>query len=181
MMITHNKIHPKVYEVSKADDTVPAGIVMLTLKQDLYDPKRDNPDLMVCDYYADTGDVIIGPQADVEDPTSTGEIIFMAVNSDGELEPCDTPAGLGIGQMYYLSATSSINELNTQWKVTLTGDYTDDERVELERLMVVRKVDNTTISLKPGKSNRLKGLNFKVTACDIDKGYESTTIVEVNT
>ena len=181
MMITHNKINPKVYEISKVDDTTPAGIEIVTLKQVLFDPKRDNVDLMVCDYYADTGDVIIGPQADVEDPSITGEIIFLSVNSDGELEPCDPPLGLDIGQMYYLSATSPEEELHMQWKVTLIGDYADKERVELERLMVVRTVDDTTISLKPGKSNRLKGLSFKITACDIDESYESTIIVEVNT
>ena len=50
-LITDNKIHPLAYVVTKREDTVPLGVTKLTLAQCDYDNKRDNIDLMICDYY----------------------------------------------------------------------------------------------------------------------------------
>ena len=175
LMITHNQLHPKVYEVSKVDDTTPAGIVQLTLKQVLYDPKRDNPDLMVCDYYDDGGDVAITKPSTSEEPSTTSTIMYMAVNTDGELEPAEAPLALSIGTLYYYGADFD----GAQWRIELEGDYDDATRRALEKLMVIRKVDDSTISIRPGKSNKIKGLTFKLIVCDIDGGHESSINLEV--
>ena len=162
MMITHNAINPKCYMVSKADDTTPAGIVKLTFKQDDYNPKRDNTNLMVCDYYNNSGDIVIDGDIPEPDPT-TSTIVYMVINSDGELEESSSSIPLLlIGETYYFSAPSP------EWRITLVGDYPDDERLSLEKLMVIRKINDTTISLRPGKSNRLKGLTFNLSAGDED-------------
>ena len=162
MMITHNAINPKCYMVSKADDTTPAGIVKLTFKQDDYNPKRDNTNLMVCDYYNNSGDIVIDGDIPEPDPT-TSTIVYMVINSDGELEESSSSIPLLlIGETYYFSAPSP------EWRITLVGDYPDDERLSLEKLMVIRKINDNTISLRPGKSNRLKGLSFNLSAGDED-------------
>ena len=160
MMITHNIINPKCYMVSKADDTTPAGLVKLTFKQDDFNPKTDNPSLLLCDYFTDSGDIAVGdniPQAGVS------KIKYMIINSDGELEESNSQAPvLIIGETYYFSAT------DPQWRIQFVGDYDEDSRITLEKLIVIRQVNDTTISLRPGKSNKLKGLSFILSAGDED-------------
>ena len=166
-MITHNQINPKCWMVSKADDTTPAGIVKLTFKQDEYIPQRDNPTLLICDYYTNSGDIVV--DADIPEPI-TSTIRYMVVNADGELEQSDSPIpSLQTGETYYFSADTP------EWRITLVGDYPEEERLALEKLMVMRNVDSSTISLRPGKSNRIKGLQFILSAND----EEGAIILEV--
>lgn len=158
MMITHNLINPKCYMVSKADDMTPAGLVKLTFKQDEFNPNRDNPSLLLCDYYTNSGDIVI--DSDIPEPISS-TIRYMVINADGELEESESSVPhLQIGQTYYFSADSP------EWRITLIGDYDEDERLALEKLIVIRNVDSNTISLRPGKSNRIKGLQFNLSAND---------------
>ena len=160
VMITHNVINPKCWMVSKVDDTTPAGLVKVTFKQDEYNPTRDNPTLLLCDYYTPSGDIIV--DGEIPEPL-TSTITYMVVNADGELEEStDSVPALQIGQTYYFSATAP------EWRINLVGDYDDDERLTLEKLMVIRNVNETTISLRPGKSNRIKGLQFILSAGDDD-------------
>lgn len=181
--MTVNDLHPNCYMISKVLDMVPKGVLKLSMKQDDYDEKRDNVTLRVCDYYNDTGDVIVDEPVGTGDPCFTSEIVSMMVNTDGELEPSNVPEhSLSIGKTYYYSATFSDENITAQWRIRLVDDdekYTEKERLELERLMVIRDVDSTTISLRPGKSNRLKGLHFTLIVCDINGEYESTYDVEV--
>lgn len=50
-LISDNQEHPIAWEVSKIEDTFPPGIIFITLKQDLFNPKTDNKELMIADYY----------------------------------------------------------------------------------------------------------------------------------
>lgn len=50
-LLSENQMHPSSYTVIKIEDTFPCGIIKVTLKQDLYNPETDNPDLMIADYY----------------------------------------------------------------------------------------------------------------------------------
>lgn len=50
-LISDNTTNPLAWEVSKREDTYPVGITHITLKQSLYDPKKDNAELMIADYY----------------------------------------------------------------------------------------------------------------------------------
>ena len=174
MMLTYNKINPKIYMVSKVDDTTPPGVVQISFKEDEFDAKRDNVELLVCNYYNDSGDVIIVKPKTPEE-YSTSVITYMSVNNDGELEQSTAPEFLSTGVMYYYSTDFS----DAQWRIELQGDHSEDDRLAIERLMVIRKVNDNTISLRPGKSNKLKGLQFKLKVCDINGDHESSIDLEV--
>lgn len=163
-MITHNQINPKCYMVSKVDDTTPAGLVKLTFKQDEYNPKRDNPALLLCDYYNNSGDIVVN--GDIHEP-SESTIKYMIVNEDGELEEADSSAPmLELGKTYYFESDGS------DWRITVLGDFSEEERLSLEKLITIRNVNDTTISLRPGKSNRIKGLQF-----NLSSGSETGAII----
>lgn len=182
MMITHNAINPKCYMVSKVDDTTPPGIIKVTYKQDDYNPKRDNPALMICDYFDDSGDIMVEEPVGSNDPCKTSTIYYMVVNRDGELEVSSPQPTLELGATYYWMAEFSDPEVEVQWRIRLIDDdesYTEKERLELERLMVMRDVDDRTISVRPGKSLRLKGLKYQLIASDINGDFESKVELEV--
>ena len=50
-MLSDNEIHPRVYAVSKLEDTFPPGLTKVTLVQEHYDPAVDNAELKICGYY----------------------------------------------------------------------------------------------------------------------------------
>lgn len=50
-LISDNQVNPMAWHVSGPSDTFPLGITKLVLKQDLYNPATDNPELMIADYY----------------------------------------------------------------------------------------------------------------------------------
>ncbi len=54
-MLSYNKIHPRVYKVTKNNDTTPPGIIKLNFKQDFYNKQRDHAELGICDYYDESG------------------------------------------------------------------------------------------------------------------------------
>jgi hypothetical protein len=183
IMMTVNDLHPNCYMISKVLDMVPKGLLKLSMKQDDFDAKRDNIALKVCDYYNDTGDVVIQEPVGSNDPCLTSEIKYMTVDSDGEMIESASPyTTLVVGETYYWRAIFSDEDVAAQWRIRLIDEddsYTEKQRLELERLMVIRDVDNTTISLRPGKSNRIKGLKFKLIVCDINGDYESAIELEV--
>lgn len=72
-MLTTNKIHPKTYTATKVEDTFPSGIVKVTLAQDHFNPKTDNVDLLVCNYYSSTNSNVV-PKSE-SSAKDLGEII----------------------------------------------------------------------------------------------------------
>lgn len=183
-MITHNKIHPSCYIVSKIRDIEPSGIIKLSLKLDELDPSRDNIDLLLCDYYNDTGDVVVAKPTPVDpDPAKTSTITYMTINADGELEPsADEITALALGQTYYFTASFSSSNIDAQFRIILDDEsMSEDERIAIERLMVLRDIDNNTVSLRPAKSKKLPGLKFILNVCDLEGNYSSSINLEVAT
>ena len=178
--VTVNKINPNCFMLSKILDVVPKGILKISMKADDWNPKRDNLELLVCDYYNDTGDIVVDEPVGSDDPAKTSTISYMEVNSDGELEEATAPEYLDIGHTYYYSATFSDENVHAEWRVKLIGDEDESERIALERLMVLRDVNDKTISLRPGKSSRIKGRRFQLEVCDLNGDYESNIEVEVS-
>lgn len=179
-MIALNTVHPNCYMVSKVLDMTPKGIIKLSLKQDDFDPSRDEPAFLLCDYYNDTGDIVVEkPTPDPLSPTSS-TITYMVVNDDGELEPSIDFPILELGKTYYYSATFSDEGVDAQWRIILDGDYSDEDRAAIERLMVLHDIDDHTVSLRPAKSKKLGGLKFKLNVCDINGDYNSSIDVEVS-
>lgn len=177
--VTVNEINPNCFMVSKILDIVPKGILKLSMKQDDWNPKRDSLEFLICDYYNDTGDITIDEPIGSSDPDKTSEIVYMAVNADGELETAAAPTILNIGETYYYSAIFSDENVATEWRIKLVDPIDETERVALERLMVIRDVDKRTISLRPGKSSRIKGRKFQLEVCDVNGDYESVIELEV--
>lgn len=177
MMISNNTLHPDCYMVTKVNAMAPQGILKLTYKEDDYNPKRDNVELGVCDYYNNEGDIVVEEPA--VEPTVTSQIEYMVVNADGELEVSSEFPTLTIGNTYYYHAVFDDNTLSRQWRITLIGDYDDETRYALERLMVIRNIDDETISLRPGKSNKIKGLTYELSVSDINGNNAAAITVEV--
>ena len=177
MMISNNTLHPDCYMVTKVNAMAPQGIIKLTYKEDDYNPKRDNVELGVCDYYNNEGDIVV--EEPTVEPTVTSQIEYMVVNADGELEVSSEFPTLTIGNTYYYHAIFDDNTLSRQWRITLIGDYDDETRYALERLMVIRNIDDETISLRPGKSNKIKGLTYELSVSDINGNNAAAITVEV--
>lgn len=175
-----NEINPTCYMISKVQDMVPVGIIKFTMKLDDYNPKRDNIPLRVCDYYLNTGDISSPEPTGEDDPEKTSTITYMVTNADGELEPGSEMPKLVIGTTYYFSVAFSNDddESTGQWRITYS-DQDDENRLAYEKLMVIRNVNDTTISLRPGKSNKIKGKTFTLAVCDANGNYESSITVEV--
>lgn len=186
IMISLNVINPNCYMISKIGEMTPQGIIKLTLKQDDYNPKRDNPSLMLCDYYNDTGDIIADQvilEDDIENPPT---IIKMVVDANNELNvgsPVFEPLVIDIGETYYLRAV--FNESNTEahWRIVLIdneNNYSESDVIALEKLITIRNVDKTTISLKPAKAQKAKGLHYHLIVSNIEGNQFSEIELEVN-
>ena len=183
-MITNNDLNPNCYMVSKVNDMTPPGIIKITLKQDDFNPKRDNIELRICDYYSNEGDTLVPkPDATIPiDPNNQSLIVKMLPNEDGELFWDFTNTPLEIGETYYYYCWFYDRDVKRRWRITLVdenNEYSDDERYALERLMVIREYSNNTIQLKPGKSNKIKGKTFQLIVSDIDGNHEATLNLEV--
>ncbi len=199
-VMSHNKINPKVYEITKVVDLNPMGVINLTLKQDEWDEKRDNKELLICNYYDDTGETqIVIPEAEPQDTTLTSYIYTAHINEDGELEldMVDQETRdrdynkLKINGTYYFVAeyyTGTVGgeqvidpDRKSEWKLNLkdTDGLTDAEIKHLDNMMVMEIIDDNTISIHPKRAKTLIGHTFKLTVTDMTGESRSTMDVEV--
>lgn len=199
-VMSHNKINPKVYAISKVVDLNPMGVINLTLKQDEWDEKRDNRELLICNYYDDTGETqIIIPEVEPQDTTLTSYIYTAHINEDGELEldlvdqeTRDTDYNkLEINGTYYFVAeyyTGTVGgeqvidpDRKSEWKLNLkdTDGLTDAEIKHLDNMMVMETIDDNTISIHPKRAKTLIGHTFILTVTDIVGESRSTMDLEV--
>ena len=199
-VMSHNKINPKVYEITKVVDLNPMGVINLTLKQDEWDEKRDNKELLICNYYDDTGETqIVIPEAEPQDTTLTSYIYTAHINEDGELEldlvdqeTRDRDYNkLEINGTYYFVAeyyTGTVGgeqviepERKSEWKLNLkdTDGLTDAEIKHLDNMMVMETIDDNIISIHPKRAKTLIGHAFTLTVTDMTGESRSTMDVEV--
>lgn len=181
-MLTNNIINPNVYEVTKVTDLSPQGIIKLTLKQDEYDQVRDNIDLLLCDYYDDSGEIKIKEQNNNEQSGQTSIISWMFVNDDGELVENDGSYSeeLHLGKMSYFSVSFPDEDIDPEWRTHLIGDeFTEEEKRYYEKLLVLTKYDSQTLGLRPGKASSLIGKRFNLTVQDAAGLYKSEIELEV--
>lgn len=185
--ITTNELNPDLYMVSKINNTVPQGIIKVTLKSDDLDLSRDNIDLMIADYYSDSGqikvDIETSPHPDI---MKTSQIFKMVVNPTGILE-VDYPVTktdketIRLGESTYYNVIFSDDNIDPEWRVELISDISgrDKDKSYYENLIKVTEFDDTTVSIKAAKASSLKGLQFKLIVSDINNEYESYAILEV--
>lgn len=199
-VMSHNKINPKVYEITKVVDLNPMGIINLTLKQDEWDEKRDNRELLICNYYDDTGETqIVIPEIDPQDDTLTSYIYTAHVNENNELEidyvdqevRDNDYNKLQINGTYYfvveyyrgIVGGSQVVEYDRkpEWKLELkdSNGLTDAEIKHLDGLMIMDVIDDNIISIHPKKASTLIGHTFTLTVTDMDGKSRSTMDVEV--
>lgn len=187
-MITTNILQPKVYQTTKIVEVSPKGILKLSLKQDEYNAKRDNIDLMICDYYIDNGDILVDEPHLIESDNpirdlSTSEITWMTVNDDGTYAAAAlTDRKLQVGKSAYFQVQFSQPNINPEWRVqlvNLNNSYSNDKIKYWEGLMKITKFDNNMISLKPGKANTLKGKHFVLSVSDGKGDFFSSIELEV--
>ena len=184
--MSNNDLDPKIYEVTKIKDISPQGIIKLSIKQDELDKKRDNIELRVCDYYSINGDiqvnepVLIEPDDSIRDMT-TSTIYWMDINEDGELDYANMKENksLHIGQSSYFKAESNYMDFDPEWRITLIGEYSDEDKKYYEGLIKITEFNNSSISIKPGKANSLIGKKFLLSVSDKQGNYYSSIEVEV--
>ena len=164
--LTHNQLDPKVYAITKVQDLVPQGIIKLTLKQGELDNVRDNVDLMVCDYYNGSGEVVIKKETHI-DETARSYIWSAVVDDDGILQ-CNHEQNriIHLATLSYYNVEfflkGVLQDLNSEWRIDYNGDsdLTDEEKQHLCDLIVIRQINKTTISVRAGKTKKLIGEKF---------------------
>ena len=199
-VMSHNKINPKVYEITKVVDLNPMGIINLTLKQDEWNEKRDNRELLICDYYDDTGETqIIIPEAEPQDEVLTSYIYTAHINENGELEidyvdqetrdtdynKLQTNGTYYFVVEYYRGTVGGEQVIEydrkSEWKLELKDKdgLTDAEIKHLDGLMIMDMIDDNIISIHPKKASTLIGHAFTLTVTDMSGENRSTMDVEV--
>ena len=165
-MLTHNKLDPKVYTVTKVQDLVPQGIIKLTLKQDELNNVRDNVDLMLCDYYNSFGEVVTKQESHIDD-TARSFLWSAIVDENGVLQRNQEQDNiLHIAVISYFNVEfflkDKLQDLNAEWRIDYNGtsELSEEEIKHLCDLIVMRQIDKSTISIKPAKTNKLVGEKF---------------------
>ena len=197
-MLTHNQLDPKVYYITKVQDLVPQGIIKLTFKQGELDETRDSIEYMLCDYYDRSGEKRI-EYPDHEDLSKTSYIWTAHVNSDGELEIDYVNKGernsiynkLEIGKTYYFvvefydennQIVRVSEDIDPIWTIDVNnpnGLLTEKEIKHFDDLMILTKFDESTLSIRVGKSNQLIGKSFVLSVKNKNGDYASSMPLEV--
>lgn len=171
-MLTNNILDPKVYQVTKVVDLNPSGIIKLSIKQDELNEKRDNIKLKICDYYNDSGESNVSFVKDDSMPVvENPEIKWMQLNSEGELDEVldDILKYLHIGQSSYFECIPSNVESHLNWNiefVNVENHYSSEECSHFEGLIKITVLKNGVISVKPGRTKKLIGKHYLLSAED---------------
>lgn len=171
-MLTNNILDPKVYQVTKVVDLNPSGIIKLSIKQDELNEKRDNIKLKICDYYNDSGESNVSFVKDDSMPVvENPEIKWMQLNSEGELDEVldDILKYLHIGQSSYFECIPSNVESHLNWNiefVNVKNHYSSEECSHFEGLIKITALKNGVISVKPGRTKKLIGKHYLLSAED---------------
>ena len=179
-MLTNNVLEPKVYQVTKVIETAPQGLIKLSLKQDEYNSIRDNVDLLICDYYINSGESTM-PDPEPENvfiDETLGTIKYMRINENYELEYADFSGKVHIGAFSYFKADVSNPHANMRWHITYLGN--EDEKEYYEGLLKIDEINHTTLSLKPGKAKSLIGKKFTLSVFDENDELYSSIDLEVD-
>lgn len=188
-MITNSDYDPKCYQVTKVQEMVPQGVIKITVKQDDFNENRDNPQLRICDYYTDEGNILvnINPTQKPRDIAKyTSSISRQEKNENGELvEMVEQSNLLDKGTASYFAVTfmkgNKPDRVDPEWKVTMIDDqdYTQDEIKYYTNLLSVTEFDDSVVAVKPGKAGSLSGKKFRLSVCDKDGNYYSSIDLEV--
>ena len=190
-MITTNIINPKVYRCTKVVELAPAGIIKLTLKQTEFDPRVDNPNLLLCNYYDRMGEIKPIETEIIDDEQYVSIIYQGIINSDGELEKGEEISNIvpiDIGKTIYF-ITEFYDEdfirenVESEYRIEVVDEnntLSNEDKKYLEKLVKITVLDINTISIKVGKSIKVSGTQYKLSIQDKDGHYSSSIVLEVN-
>lgn len=196
LMLSTNTIHPKCYRVTKITELAPKGVLKCTVKQDEYDAKKDNVNLMICNYYDEDGDITIDENIPIDPDHSKTSIISFAKNTeDGIVEDPEGTNELVIGSTSYFIATfSDDSPTEIQWRIDYVDVTEDDLTLSNERkeyycgLLKITHLAETcndenklihSISVRPNKVKSLVNKKFKLNVENYDGEYKSSILLEV--
>lgn len=200
VMLTTNEINPKCYKVTKINELAPKGIFKCIVKQDEFDEKKDNVELMVCNYYDEDGDVITDPIVPDTPDISKTSTIYWGKYTDGKINKIDTsissliPDGLHIGETsYFISEFSDNKPTSVEWRVEYVDVTPADTTLKQERkdyycglLKIndfgendVNETKISSISIRPNKVKSLIGKKFRIVVQNHDGQYNSSIEAEV--
>lgn len=196
LMITTNELDPKCWRVSKVNELQPRGVLKITAKEDEFDEKKDNVDLMLCNYYDEDGDVITDPIVLEEPDIEKTSIIYSAsLNDNNELVKDEILSqSLIIGTTSYYIAEFSDNKVsNAEWRVSYVDITEADEKLSQERKdyycglikisdfgdSIGDEITVSSISIRPSKVKQLVGKKFLLTVQNHDGEYMSSIELEV--
>lgn len=196
LMLTTNKIHPQCWRITKVNELQPKGILKLVVKEDEFDEKKDNVDLMLCNYYDEDGDVITDPIIPEEpDVEKTSTIYSASLNENNELVKNDVLSqSLVIGATSYYIAEFSDNKVSSaEWRVSYVDINEADNELSQERKdyycglikisdfgdSIGDEITISSISIRPNKVKQLIGKKFLLTVQNHDGEYKSSIELEV--
>lgn len=181
-LLTTNDLDPKVYTVTKVVETSPLGLYKYSIKEDEYNPKRDNIELKICDYYTNMGDL----KSDVPDLNLTNrefQIVEMVRSEEDELIPNSIISSvLALGKTLYYQAKLGLDYVQAVWDIQLKDDenqYDQKEKARLEGLIKLVQYDGNVVSVRASKANSLIGKHFELYARQDNGNYISKIELEV--
>lgn len=182
-LLTTNDLYPKVYQVTKIVEVSPIGIYKYSIKQDEFNPKRDNVELQICDYYTNMGDQ--KKQLSGENLLDRQfDIIQMTLNENQELieQPEPVSTSIKLGEVLYYQAKLGFDQVSVNWDVELvddSGEIDSQEKARLEGLINLTPYSNNVVSVKPAKAHSLIGKTFKIIATGDNGNYKADIELEV--
>lgn len=184
-MMSTNVLDPKVYEVTKINEMSPKGILKLTFKQDEFNEKRDSAELLLCDYYTDSGVIKTDAPEPKPDPMKTSTIKYMVLDTDGNFVESTIPPLLHRGDIAYFKLFSS-QEITPDWRVELTycptkdiNDMTETQINYYNNLLKLVTLDEDDLQVKVAKAKSIIGCKYQLAVMDQNGNYYSTIDIEV--
>lgn len=156
------RMPPLAYKVSKIEDTATIGITKFTMTQEMYDPARDNAELLIANYY------IQGVQPEI---LETEEIPTV---SDLEITYSGSPAVKAGGgfKKFVLKSRTDGKLVDCPEEVSWSIDFPDGDLEQLET-----SVNANIFKVKCKPDYLLIGKTFTITATT--KYGSKSLIVEV--
>lgn len=161
-MLSDNSLHPKVYTVSKVEDTFPPGVIKITLTQGHYDPAKDNVELQLCDYYTNA----VTPR-NVEDKGFHAEISFSG--SEPVLHKSGSYRKISV--RVFDDEGQEVTDFTPSWHLRLNGE--DVAFDKLETFVITMATDYKSFKIRALKTANVGDILTVTCQYDEDGYYDS--------
>lgn len=164
-LISDNREIPISWFVTKIEDTFPVGICKVILKQDFFNPSRDNAELMIADYYKDKVALETDDSKNIDVLCSRSEIDISSWKEPKIIIGSDYRNIMG--KFYKLDEPIDITGM---WTVDALEEFKDKIHFE---------TDNNILKIKCDKDYSLVGQVITITFSDEENKYKSSLEIEV--